>query len=108
MPPPSVTGEEYCFPRRPLIISFGMRVILLLKGTYLRVHSEIDSVCLSVCTTIFKRIAGLHFYPKSLMLTSMDSIQRAPQTNGKFFSKFEFLGENQFFFFFKRIERCEY
>ena len=25
-------------------------------------------VCLSVCTTIFKRIAGLRFCPKSLML----------------------------------------
>ena len=30
----------------------------------MRVHSEIDSLHLSVCTTIFKRIAGLRFYPK--------------------------------------------
>ena len=30
----------------------------------LRVHSEIDSFCLSVCTTIFKRITSLRFLPK--------------------------------------------
>ena len=34
----------------------------------LRVHSEI---ILSVCTTIFKRIAGLRFYHKYFMLTSI-------------------------------------
>ena len=27
MPPPSVTEEVYCFPRRQLIFSFGRRVI---------------------------------------------------------------------------------
>ena len=32
MPPPSVTGELYCFPRRQLIFSFGRRVIYHLKG----------------------------------------------------------------------------
>ena len=30
-PPPSVTGEVYCFPRRQLIFSFGRRVIYHLK-----------------------------------------------------------------------------
>ena len=32
MPPPSVTGEVYCFPRRQLIFSFGRRVIYHSKG----------------------------------------------------------------------------
>ena len=31
-PPPSIMGEEYCFPRRQLIFSFGMRVIYHSKG----------------------------------------------------------------------------
>ena len=31
IPPPSVTGEVYCFPRRQLIFSFGWRVIYHLK-----------------------------------------------------------------------------
>ena len=31
-PPPSVTGEVYCFPRRQLIFSLGRRVIYHLKG----------------------------------------------------------------------------
>ena len=60
--PPSVTGEVYCFHRCQLIFSFGGRVIYHLKG--LRVHSEIDPVC----TTIFKRIAGLHLHHKSLIM----------------------------------------
>ena len=54
--PPSVTGEVYYFI---CYLSF--------EGS-LRVHSEIDSVRLSVCSTIFQRIAGLQFYPKSFML----------------------------------------
>ena len=32
MPPPSVTGEVYCFPRCQIIFSFGRRVIYHLKG----------------------------------------------------------------------------
>ena len=32
MPPPSVAGEVYCFPRRQLIFSFDRRVIYHLKG----------------------------------------------------------------------------
>ena len=32
MPPSSVTGEVYCFPRRKLIFSFDRRVIYHLKG----------------------------------------------------------------------------
>ena len=64
MPPPSVTGLVYCFPRRPLIFSFGR----------LMLHSKVfestfrNRFRLSVCTTIFKRISELCFYPKSLML----------------------------------------
>ena len=34
MPPASVTGEVYCFPRRQLIFSFGRRVIYHLKGLW--------------------------------------------------------------------------
>ena len=29
MPPPSVTGEVYCLPRRQLIFSFDSRVIAI-------------------------------------------------------------------------------
>ena len=32
IPPPSVTGEVYCFPRRQLIFRFGRRVIYHSKG----------------------------------------------------------------------------
>ena len=32
MPPPCVTGEVYCFPRRQLIFSFDRRVIYHLKS----------------------------------------------------------------------------
>ena len=32
LPPPSVTGEVYCIPRRQLIFSFGRRVIYHSKG----------------------------------------------------------------------------
>ena len=49
MAPPSVTGEVCCFPRRQLIFNFGRRVILYISfERSLRVHSEIDSVCLFV------------------------------------------------------------
>ena len=67
MPPPSVTEEVCCFPHCQLILSFDRCVIYNLKGL-LRVHSKIDSIRPSVCTAIFKRIAGLHFNPKSFML----------------------------------------
>ena len=65
---PSVTGEVYCFPRRQLIFSFGGCVIYHLKGLWEYIPKSVPSVCTSVCTTVFKRIAGLSFYPKSLML----------------------------------------
>ena len=64
VPPPSVMGEVYCFPRRQLIFSFGRRVINHLKGLW----EYIPKLFASVCTTIFKRIAGLCFYLKSSML----------------------------------------
>ena len=49
-PPPMCNrGRCYCFPRRHLILSIDRRVIYHLKvERSLRVHSEIDSVCLSV------------------------------------------------------------
>ena len=31
MPPTSVSGEVYCFPRRQLIFSFGKRVINIIS-----------------------------------------------------------------------------
>ena len=83
MPSLSVTGEVYCFPRRQLIFSVGNRVIYHSKGLCL--WEYIPKSIPSVCTTIFKRIAGLHCYSKSLMYTSIDSSWRALQTNGKFF-----------------------
>ena len=65
MPPPySVTGEVYCFPRSQLIFSFGRRVIYHSKGLWEYIPKSIPSLC----TTIFKRIAALRFYHKSLML----------------------------------------
>ena len=64
MPPPSVTRKAYCFPRRQLIFRFGRRVIYHSKGLW----EYIPKLIPSVCTTIFKRIAGLSFYSKSLML----------------------------------------
>ena len=47
MPPSCVTGEVSCFPHRQLIFRFGRRVISSFERS-LRVHFEIDSVCLSV------------------------------------------------------------
>ena len=58
--PPIVTGEVYCFLRRQLIFSFDWRVIYHWKGVW-------EYIPKSVCTTIFKKIAELCFYPKSLM-----------------------------------------
>ena len=55
---PIVTGEVYCFPRRPLIFSFGRRVIYHLKGLWEYIPKSIPSVC----TTIFKRKAGFCVY----------------------------------------------
>ena len=60
MPPPSVTGEVYCFPRRQLIFSFDRRVVYYLKGLWEYIPRSIPFVC----TTIFKRIAWLCFYLK--------------------------------------------
>ena len=59
--PSSVTGEVYCFPRCQLIFSFDRRARVILH------HACFKSIP-SVCTTILKRIAWLHFYPKSFML----------------------------------------
>ena len=59
--PPSVTGEVYCFPRRQLIFSFG-------RGIIYHLDTCRNWFRLSVCTTIFKWIGGLCFYPKYLML----------------------------------------
>ena len=57
MPPLSVMGEVYCFSRRQLIFSFGRHVMSTFRNRFR----------MSVCTTVFKRIAGLHFYPKYLI-----------------------------------------
>ena len=48
---------RYCFPRRQLIFSFGRRVKYHLNGFREYIPKSIPSVC----TTIFKRIAGLFF-----------------------------------------------
>ena len=78
---PSVTGVVYYFPRRQLILSFDRCVIYHSKGIWEYIPKSIPSVCLSICTAIFKRIAGLCFYLKCLM----DSSWQALQTNRKFF-----------------------
>ena len=43
-PPPSVTGEMYCFPRRQLIFSFDRRVIYIIW----KVFESTNRFCLSV------------------------------------------------------------
>ena len=50
MPPPSVTREIYCYPRRQLIVRSGGRDISFKRS--FRVQSKIDSVCLSGCPFI--------------------------------------------------------
>ena len=62
--PPSVTAEVYCFFSSPTNSSFGRRVIYHSKSLW----EYISKLIPSVCTTIFKRIAGLHFYPKYFVL----------------------------------------
>ena len=62
--PYSVTGDVYCWPRRQLIFISGRRVIYHSKGFGEYIPISIPSIC----TAIFKRIAGICFYPKSLML----------------------------------------
>ena len=64
MPPPSVMGEvAILFSSSPTKFPLWKACHISFERS-LRVHSKIDSVC----PTIFKRIAGLCFYPKSLML----------------------------------------
>ena len=91
MPISSVKGEVYCFPLRKLIFRFDRWVISFERSLRLRVHSEINSVRLSVRTTIFKRIPWLHFHPTSLMSSSMDLSQRALLTKWKLLLNFEFV-----------------
>ena len=56
MPPHLCNGGGiHCFPRCRIIFSFGQN---LFESTFR------NRVRLSVCTTTFKRIAGLRFYPK--------------------------------------------
>ena len=82
----------------------------------LRVHSEIEfvclSVCLSVCTTIFKRIAGLCFYPKSLMFYNicLNLSRQALQNNEKIIWNSEIVSElmTENRKIFKLIARREY
>ena len=88
--PPSVTGEVYCFPRRQQIFIFGRRIIYHSKGLWEYIPKSIQSLCLSVCTTIFERIAGLSFYLKVWCCTSMDSSQRALQINVRLFFQIRF------------------
>ena len=83
-PPPSVTWEVYCFPHRQLISSFGRRVI-----SFERSLKFISKSVLFVCTMIFKRIVGLHFYP--WCYASVVSSRQALQTNWKLFSNFNFV-----------------
>ena len=92
--PPSVTREVYCFPFRQLIFSFGRRVIYHSKGLWEYISKYIPSVCLCVCTSVFKRIAGLRVYSKSLMLYINRFVSTSSTNQLKFFfSKFKFVFE---------------
>ena len=94
---PSVTVEVYCFPRRQLIFSFGRRVIYHSKGLWEYIPKSIQSVGLSVCSTTFKRIAGIRFYPKSLLLYINEFVSTSTSNKWKAFFKFVFkiLTENR-------------
>ena len=86
--------EVYCFPRLLQIFSFGRRVIYHSKCLWDYILKSIPSVCLCVCTTIFKRIAGLHFYPESLMLyINGFDLQASTNKRKDFFRNFEFVLE---------------
>ena len=89
--PPSVTGEVYYFTRRQLIFSLIGESILSFERS-LRVHSEIDSVCLSV-PRYSNEQRDLIFILNLSHYTSMDSSERAQETNGKLFSNFVFVFE---------------
>ena len=68
MPPP-VTEEVYCFLVANLFSALiGVSYLYNLKGLWEYIPKSIPSVWSSVCTTILKRIAELHFCPKSIML----------------------------------------
>ena len=82
--PPCVTVEAYYFPRRQLIFSFGRRAIYLFKRLWEYIPKSIPSFCLSVCTSIFKRITGLHFI-LNLWCYSSNSSRLPLQSNGKIF-----------------------
>ena len=71
-----------------------MLVIAISFERSLRTHSEIDS---SVCTTIFKQIAGLCSYPKYLMLYINEFVSTIATTKWTAVFKvgFELLAENQ-------------
>ena len=65
MPPPSVTVEVYCFPRRQLIFSFGRRVLYHLLECigyihYIEIH--IQSYVLSLYAEILFKINILMEY----------------------------------------------
>ena len=110
LPPPGVTGEVYSFPCRQLIFSFGRHVMYHLKGLWEYIPKLIPSVCASG-TTIFKRIAGLCFYPKSFDVTNQwIRLDKLYKNKGKLCSNFEFvfelLAEN--WKIFKLIDRREY
>ena len=94
IPPSSVPGEVYCFPRSQLIFSFGRRVVYHSKGLW---EYNLKSIPLSVCTTILKRIPGLHFYPKSLLyFNGFVSTSSTKLMEMFFFFKFRiFLSENR-------------
>ena len=89
MPPPSVAGDVYCFPRRQLIFIFVRRVIYRLRVCTFR-----NRFCLSVCTTIVKRIERLCFYPNCLMLY-VNGFVSTSSTNENIKFIFELMAENR-------------
>ena len=75
-----LTIEAYWLLKR----SFGRRLIYHLKCLWEYIPKSI----LSVCTMIFKRIAGLCFYLKSLMLYTNGFVSRSSTNWWKAFLKF--------------------
>ena len=103
--PPSVTGEVYCFPRRQLLFIFDRRVIKYLKGLWEYIPKSIPSVCLY--HDLQTNRGNMFFYLKCLCYTSMDSSQRALQSNRSFFQIYFWINcRNPKIF--KQIARQEY
>ena len=71
MPPAGVMGEVYCFPHLPTNFQLYYVGRISFKGS-LRVHSEIDSVCLKIfiLSSLSSRLSWLPWKPLLLHITA--------------------------------------